>query len=66
MKRFEEIKSSKFEKMNYSEMNSVKGGGVCVSCKKRSRKVEIELEKSQEELIHVTVNFYVIMVTCVF
>ena len=40
MKRLEEIKSSKFERLSNSEMNSVKGG-FCISCMKRTRKWKI-------------------------
>lgn len=56
MKRFEEIKSSKFERMNPTEMGSVKGGSICVSCKKRGRVVEIEVGKSLEQLIIISIN----------
>lgn len=57
MKRFEEIKSSKFEHMNPTEMSSVKGGSICVSCKKRDRAVEIEIGKSLDQLIIISTDF---------
>lgn len=57
MKRFEEIRSSKFEKMNQAEMGSVKGGELCVSCKKRTRKVEVGVGESLENLVDIDINF---------
>lgn len=41
MKRFEEIKSSKFERLSQKDMASIKGGDFCISCMKRERKVKI-------------------------
>ncbi|MDD7456422.1 MAG: hypothetical protein PUK70_09305 [Bacteroidales bacterium] len=41
MRRFNILKDSKFEKMSEQEMSSTRGGQLCVSCKKRARKVEV-------------------------
>ena len=38
MKRFDVISESKFERMSHSDMSSVKGGGICLSCMKREKK----------------------------
>lgn len=43
MKRFNVIQESKFESMSEMDMSSTLGGQLCVSCKKRTRKVEIGL-----------------------
>ena len=40
--RFEIVKNSKFETLTHGELESVKGG-LCISCKKRKRKVPINL-----------------------
>lgn len=37
MKRFEEINGPKFERLSHAEMESVKGGRVCIACMKRSK-----------------------------
>lgn len=49
MKRFDIVKESKFEKMSEMEMSSTRGGQLCVSCKKRARKVEIGIGDSNPE-----------------
>ncbi|MBR5955463.1 MAG: hypothetical protein IK022_02825 [Bacteroidales bacterium] len=41
MKRFNVIQESKFESMSEMDMSSTLGGQLCVSCKKRTRRVEI-------------------------
>ncbi len=43
MNRISVLNDSKFERMTLSELQSTKGG-FCISCKKRTRKVEIGLE----------------------
>jgi len=37
MKQFEVINNSKFETMSHQEMESVKGGSICLLCMKRDR-----------------------------
>ena len=48
--RFEIVKNSKFETLTHRELESVKGGGLCISCKKRHRTVEINIEKDKFEV----------------
>ena len=43
MKRFEEINSSKVERLSHAETKSAKGGDFCNSCMKRERKVKIRV-----------------------
>lgn len=45
MNRFKIIEESKFEKLDHSEMGSIQGG-LCISCKKRARKIELGLGAS--------------------
>lgn len=40
--RFKVIQESKFEKLSKNDLQKVKGG-LCISCKRRSRKVEINI-----------------------
>ncbi len=39
--RFEVIKESKFDQLSKKQMQESKGGWICISCKKRTRKVPI-------------------------
>jgi hypothetical protein len=41
MNRFTELKSSKFERLSQAELSSVKGGCICISCLKRTRKIRV-------------------------
>lgn len=47
--RFNIINESKFETLDQSEMELIQGG-LCISCKKKERKVEIGIE------IDITIN----------
>ncbi len=44
--RFNVINESKFERLSNKDMQNSKGGWICVSCKKRQRKVPIVIGKS--------------------
>ncbi len=43
MNRIKVLKESKFNRLSQHELIAIKGGGLCISCKKRDRKVEVEL-----------------------
>ena len=45
MNRINVLKESKFNRMTEAEMAKV-NGGLCISCKKRDRKIEIGIEGS--------------------
>lgn len=44
MKRFEEINGPKFERLSHAEMESVKGGRVCIACMKRDKGFKVGVE----------------------
>lgn len=39
--RFEVIKESKFDQLSKKQMQESRGGWICLSCKKRERKIPI-------------------------
>ena len=64
MSGFNIIKESKFEKLQNSDLASIKGGSICISCMKRDRKVEIAIgddsdptDDKIDKLIHIEFNF---------